>query len=53
MARFHAALGALLGRALPVPPPHVTLYVHGDAEGIGVPDAASLERYRVGAAWRD
>ena len=47
MARFHAALGALLGRALPVPPPHVTLYVAGTTRGIGLPDAATLARYRV------
>jgi hypothetical protein len=52
MARFHAALSRLLGVALPTPPPHVTLYVHGDAEGIGVPDAATLQRYRVGPPWR-
>jgi len=51
MARFHAWLGRALGRALPVPPPHVTLYVRGDAEGIGVPDAATLARWRVDA-WR-
>ena len=53
MARLHAWLGRALGRELPVPPPHVTLYVRGDAEGIGVPDEATLERYRVGKAWRD
>jgi hypothetical protein len=51
MARFHAWLGRALGRGLPVPPPHVTLYVRGDPEGIGVPDAASLARYRCGDAW--
>ena len=48
MARFHAWLGRALGRSLPVPPPHVTLYVRGEAEGIGVPDAATLARLRVG-----
>lgn len=47
MARFHARAGALLGQALPVPPPHVTLYTAGDAEGIGVPDAAAWERHAV------
>jgi hypothetical protein len=52
MARFHGWLGQALGRALPVPPPHVTLYVRGDAEGIGVPDEASLARYRCGE-WRE
>ena len=52
MARFHARLGGLLGESLPVPPPHVTLYVRGDAEGIGVPDDATLAACRVGAPWR-
>jgi len=52
MARFHAWLGARLGVALPVPPPHVTLYVRGDAEGVGVPDAETCARYRIGAPWR-
>jgi len=53
MARMHAWFGRALGDSLPVPPPHVTLYVRGDAEGIGVPDAAALERYRLGEAWPD
>ena len=44
MARFHAALGGLLGRPLPVPPPHVTLYVSGTRRGIGLPDPATLAR---------
>jgi hypothetical protein len=44
MAPFHARLGARLGRALPVPPPHVTLYTAGDARGIGLPDEATLRR---------
>ena len=52
MARFHARLAALLDRPLPVPPPHVTLFVEGDAEGIGVPDAATLARLRDGPAVR-
>ena len=47
MARFHAALGTLLGRALPVPPPHVTLYVAGTVRGIGLPDPGTLARLRV------
>jgi hypothetical protein len=51
MARWHAWLGGALGRSLPVPPPHVTLYVRGDPDGIGVPDEASLARYRCGALW--
>jgi hypothetical protein len=52
MARVHAWLGERLGCTLPVPPPHVTLYVRGDPEGIGVPDAESCRRLRVGAPWR-
>jgi hypothetical protein len=52
MARFHAALGRLLGCALPVPPPHVTLFVRNDAVGIGVPDVDSLRRYCVAAPFR-
>ena len=44
MAAFHARLGALLGCTLPVPPPHVTLYTAGDADGIGVPDEATWRR---------
>jgi hypothetical protein len=52
MARMHAWLGRALGESLPVPPPHVTLYVRGDAEGIGVPDCGTLARLRVGTPWR-
>lgn len=48
MAAFHHALSRRLGTALPVPPPHVTLYVHGTNEGIGIPDEASLARWTVG-----
>ena len=47
MREFHAHLGTLLGRALPVPPPHVTLYVAGDAEGIGLPDEDAWRRHVV------
>ena len=47
MAEFHRRLGALLGEALPVPPPHVTLYTSGGAKGIGLPDASTLERLRL------
>ena len=53
MQRFHARLGQLLGRTLPVPPPHVTLYVAGDREGIGVPDEAAWRRYVVRAVADD
>ena len=52
MARFHTRLSAATGRQLPVPPPHVTLFVEGDAEGIGVPDASTLAQLRDGAAVR-
>ena len=52
MARFHAALARLLDQPAKVPPPHVTLYVRGDSEGIGVPDAETLARLRVDAPWR-
>lgn len=47
MARFHHALGDLLGRRLPVPPPHVTLYVHGRERGIGLPGPAKLRAWTV------
>ena len=47
MAPFHAGLGHLLGQALPLPPPHVTLYTRGLPGGIGLPDPATLERLRV------
>jgi hypothetical protein len=52
MASFHRALGRLLGRELPVPPPHVTLYTAGDAQGIGVSSPARLRAFteRVVAA---
>jgi hypothetical protein len=30
----------------------VTLYVRGDAEGIGVPYGGTLARLRVGTPWR-
>jgi len=53
MLRFHARLGQLLGRTLPVPPPHVTLYVAGDMEGIGVPDEERWRRYVVRAISAD
>lgn len=42
MAPLHRALGRLLGRHLPVPPPHVTLHVAGDARGIGLPSPSML-----------
>lgn len=50
MARFHHALGRLLGRQLPVPPPHVTLYTAGRAHGIGVSSPSRLRAFTVRAA---
>jgi hypothetical protein len=47
MASFHRALGSLLGRQLPVPPPHVTLYTAGRAQGIGVSSPARLRAFTV------
>jgi hypothetical protein len=47
MAPFHQALGRLLGRELPVPPAHVTLYVAGRKRGIGVPDRRHLRALTV------
>lgn len=47
MARFHHALGDLLGRRLPVPPPHVTLYTQGRMDGIGIPSPSKLRAWTV------
>ncbi|GAB2628251.1 hypothetical protein GCM10027191_26660 [Novilysobacter erysipheiresistens] len=47
MAPFHRELERLLGRQLPVPPPHVTLYVAERAQGIGVSSAARLRAFAV------
>jgi len=47
MAPFHRALGRHLGRQLPVPPPHVTLYVAGRSRGIGVASEPALRALRV------
>lgn len=44
MAALHTALGRHLGRQLPVPPAHVTLYTAGRDNGIGV---ASPRRLRA------
>lgn len=49
MADFHAALGTWLRRTLPVPPPHVTLFTAGDANGIGVPDPQAWDQCVVRA----
>ena len=47
MASFHRALGHLLGRQLPVAPPHVTLYTAGRPQGIGVSSPARLRAFTV------
>ena len=47
MVPFHEALGRLLGRELPVPPAHVTLYVAGRDKGIGVATHAQLRQLCV------
>src|SRR3546814_11617799 len=47
MAPFHRALGRLLDRQLPLPPPHVTLYTAGRAQGIGVSSPARLRAFVV------
>lgn len=43
MPHFHRWLGELLGRQLPVPPAHVTLYTHAKAKGIGIPTPRALK----------
>lgn len=45
--RFYRLLEQHLGRQLPRPPPHVTLYTLGNASGIGVPDDGALRRLTV------
>lgn len=45
LAHFHRWLGGLLGRQLPLPPPHVTLYTLGCATGIGIPTPAKLRAW--------
>lgn len=47
MAPLQAELGRLLGRQLPVPPPHVTLYTAGDRRGIGVSSPRRLRARAV------
>ena len=47
MASFHRVLGCLLGRELPAPPPHVTLYVAGRPHGIGLSSEARLRAFAV------
>lgn len=45
LAYYYRWLGELLGRELPVPPPHITLYTHGKAKGIGIPTRQSLRAW--------
>ena len=45
MGALYRLLGAMLGRSLPTPPPHVTLYTAPRGLGIGVADRATLARY--------
>ena len=47
MVPFHHRLGRLLGRELPVPPPHVTLYVAGRDRGIDVASEAALRALQL------
>jgi hypothetical protein len=47
MAPFQRALGRRLGRQLPVPPPHVTLYTNGNPQGIGISRPARLRAFTV------
>lgn len=45
---YYRWLGDLLGRQLPVPPPHVTLYTWRKAKGIGIPTAGHLRAWSRG-----
>ena len=47
MEVLYDAIAARVPDFPPCPPPHVTHYVLGDTSGIGVPDAASLQAFRV------
>lgn len=49
MALLHQALGRLLGRQTPVPPPHVTLYTANGPQGIGLSSPSQLRARRVRA----
>lgn len=46
---YYRWLGGLLGRELPVPPAHVTLYTLDGARGIGIPTVRSLRAWSRGA----
>ncbi|GAB6195604.1 hypothetical protein [Lysobacter xanthus] len=45
---FYRWLGELLGRQLPVPPAHVTLYTRNKAKGIAIPTARQLRAWSRG-----
>lgn len=47
LAAFRSALARQAGIALPEVLPHVTLYVTGDPDGIGLPDLAAFRASRV------
>lgn len=47
LAAFHFAVGRRLGEKLSVPPAHVTRWIRGDPDGIGVPDEATLRELTV------
>jgi hypothetical protein len=49
MHAFRTALAQALGPAFDDPVPHVTHFVHGDPNGIGVPHVRALGRLRVRA----
>ncbi|MDQ3205887.1 MAG: hypothetical protein M3Q40_05165 [Pseudomonadota bacterium] len=47
LGAFYRCIEELLGRQLPVPPAHVTLYTFGRPQGVGVPDPGTLRRSTV------
>lgn len=47
LAAFHRTVERLLGRTLPRPPPHITLYTEGRRKGIGVPAESALRAFTV------
>ena len=47
MVDLYAVLAARIPDLPPCPPPHVTHYILGDPDGIGVPSRAALEAYRI------
>lgn len=47
MLDFRAGLARILGPAFAEPVPHVTHFVHGDPNGIGVPDVRALAMLQV------